>query len=822
MQRSRITPRRFDMPLTYRFAPYLLQPDRRLLAGVDGPLKLGGRAFDLLLALVERRDRTVSHDELMTLVWPHLVVEENNLQVQVMTLRKLLGHAAIATVPGRGYRFTLPVDVDGAESPASSIAGPVPTAPARRPIGNLPLWLPPLHGRDETLAALQQLQEARAWITLVGPAGIGKTRLAQAAAQRRADAFPGGAWWVDLALLTDVQQVVSAIAVALGLRCDAAPDLVPALGDRLAAAPTLLVLDNAEHLAAGLAGLLARLMQRAGALQLLLTSQEPVHAPGEQLFRVGPLALPADDTPEAVAASGAVQLFVARVQSADRHFALLPAHHVAVADICRRLDGIPLAIELAAAQLPLLGLRGLRTRLDQRLRLLTAADRTAAQRHRTLREAVEWSHQLLTPAEQAVFRRLGVFVGGFTLAAAQAVAADDDGIDAWDLLEHLGRLVDKSLVAAAGDDLPRYRLLETLRLLALEKLIESGEADRVRSAHRAHFAELAIEANAALNEGKPGVMALLDAERDNLSLAMSWSLDDPTGEQGLRLAEALAEYFPARGLLALGLDRMRAALERAPLPQATALRCRVELCAAGACSVMGLQDEAMKHALRALRAGETLADDACRSHAHALLAQICELEGDLQAAQQHAASGLQVARSLGEPRTLRRALMVQASVSGRLGQPDAALGLEQEALALCRSTGLPRMQAEHLLNIAWMHCEAGRVGQAKAALCEAAALEPRVDSEYFSAGLLRTVSAWASLTGRHEMALRCHAAHAAQCLRNGVDAALEAWEQQCHSRSAHAVDADACARADREGRNWSRDEAMHAVSALLAALDGEG
>ena len=267
--------------LAYVFPPYRLLPSKRQLLCDVAPVKLGGRAFDLLVSLVERRDRTVSKNEIMDLVWPKLVVEENNLQVHIVALRKVLGHPAIATVPGRGYRFTLPVTQEGADplAPPARSVPELPTEAARRT--NLPTRLPVLFGRDEDLHSLLGLLDRHGLVTVAGSAGIGKTRLAQAAAAARLVRNRDGVWWVNLAPLTDASQVPAAAALALGLRLDGAADVTAAVLTSLREQASLLVLDNAEHLLDGLADFVIRLRRGAPRTRLLVTSQEALHTVDE-------------------------------------------------------------------------------------------------------------------------------------------------------------------------------------------------------------------------------------------------------------------------------------------------------------------------------------------------------------------------------------------------------------------------------------------------------------------------------------------------------------------------------------------------------------
>jgi len=499
---------------------------------VDGRVaKLGARAFDVLHALFERRDRLVTKNELLSVVWPDVVVEENNLQVQISTLRKLLGPAAITTIPGRGYQFTASSWVDGrAVGDRTLDAAPVvPAPPAQatptKAVGNLPDELPPLYGRDDDLAALRTLIDQHRLVSIVGAAGIGKTALAQALAHVERAAFDDGVWLIELAPIGDAALVVPTVAdpLALQLGIDAQPK---DLAERLRGAKCLLVLDNCEHLLQAVAELAQALLRYAHGVRIVVTTQEPLKLGDEYVYRLNGLVLPEEgDTAEARDV-GAVMLFGARARAADPRLVIDEHNLPTVIDICRQLDGLPLAIELAAARVPLLGIDGLHARLGERLRLLTAGHRLALRRHQTLRAALEWSHGLLTPAEQAVFRRLGVFVGSFDLERAQQVAAGAE-LDEWSVLDHLGALVDKSLVMALSGGPPRYRLLESGRAYALEKLHEAGETEATMERH--------LQAICALFESGQVERWLVhdDALRDrygvdvdNLRAALDWAAHD--------------------------------------------------------------------------------------------------------------------------------------------------------------------------------------------------------------------------------------------------------------------------------------------------------
>ena len=561
----------------YSFGDFRLRPSERTLTKRGEPVRVGSRAFDLLLVLVERCERVVSKNELLELVWASVVVEENNLQVHISTLRKLLGHAAIATLPGRGYRFTLPI-----EAPAVSRrrgrarSTDEPTTPCvRDPTGGCALSparphrtchapCRPLFGRETELLQVQQLVEQHPLVTIVGAAGIGKTRLALAVALAQRDRYADGAWLVELAAVADPALALLAVAQAIGVALDGAGPVPALLVEALRHQNLLLVLDNCEHLLDGIAPFVEALMRAAPQVSLLATSQEPFKLTEEHQFRLGTLSVPPllDEPLAAHAAShGAIALFMERARAVDPHFALTDETAPAVVDICRHLDGIALAIELAAARVSLLGVKGLRDRLGERFKVLTAGSRLALRRHQTLRAALDWSFGLLSPAEQAVFRRLGVFAGGFTLEAAQDVAADDSGIDAWSVLDHLGALVDKSLVVADQGDVPRYLLLETTRAYALEELARAGETAATVKRHalaiKGIFERAEAERfgeNGSLDEAS--FCRRLQPELDNLSAALRWATSeggDPA--VGVALAAASAEASMALGLGAEALKR---------------------------------------------------------------------------------------------------------------------------------------------------------------------------------------------------------------------------------------------------------------------------
>jgi predicted ATPase/DNA-binding winged helix-turn-helix (wHTH) protein len=448
---------------------------------------LGNRAFDILLALVERPGEVVGKVELIKRAWPDTVVQEDNLRFQIGLLRKALrdgqgGARYITNIAGRGYCFVAPVSYS--ERPREA-AGASPAAP----LTNLPVRLTPAIGRDSIIGEIADQLPLRRFVSIVGPGGIGKTTVALAVAERLAGSYRHGVCFIDLAPLADSRFVPSALGSVLGLSIvtdNPTPDLVSFITDR----EMLIVFDNCEHVVEAVALLAEALLKGAPGVNILATSREALRAEGEITHRLGPMSVP-PSSPVPTAATAltfaSIQLFAQRATAHDASFVLSDDDAPIVADICRRLDGIPLAIELGAARIDALGVRGLAARIDDRFGLLRKGRRTALPRHQTLSAMFDWSFSRLSAAEQTVLTDLAVFKASFSLAWAAAIAAPshDPGFDVTDALESL---VSKSLVTTdvSGPEM-QYRLLELTRLYAMQKLKERGAAPELLRRHAEHM-----------------------------------------------------------------------------------------------------------------------------------------------------------------------------------------------------------------------------------------------------------------------------------------------------------------------------------------------
>jgi predicted ATPase/DNA-binding winged helix-turn-helix (wHTH) protein len=522
------------MTEAFVFGPFRLLVARRELTAHDVPVAIGHRAFEILLLLVSRHGQLVTKDDLMAEVWPGVVVEENNIQVQVSALRKVLstaggGERYLLTVAGRGYRFVAPVECEGAAQPKTPAAA-APGQAAAMAVGvpptgnNLPQQVTSLIGREAELAEINACLTDHRLLTLTGSGGVGKTRLAVEAGRSFIDRYPDGVWLAELAPINDARLVASIIGEVLGVSLSAPAATIETLAAALKSKQLLLIIDNCEHVIAEAARVAEALLRACPRLSVLASSRERLVIAGESVIRVPSLPTPQRSVTLAAASAreyASVRLFMERACALGLGFALTDANAATVGSICQRLDGIPLAIELAAPRLRVLSVEQLARGLDERFRLLTGGSRTALPRQQTLHAMMDWSYGLLSDAEKLLLARLSVFSGSTALTSITAVVASVE-IPQEQVGDLLLSLVDKSLVHAdLGGSETRYRLLESTRYYAREKLADPSV---IRRGHAEHFAARFAQATAAWETtATQKWLALYERDIDNLRGALEWA-----------------------------------------------------------------------------------------------------------------------------------------------------------------------------------------------------------------------------------------------------------------------------------------------------------
>jgi predicted ATPase/DNA-binding winged helix-turn-helix (wHTH) protein len=689
-----------SIPVTYRFEDFEVDMAAYEVRHGGSRIRLARQPMDLLLLLLERRQDLVSRDEIVKRLWgPDVFTDlDAGIHTAILKIRQVLGDSResprfVETVPGKGYRFVAAVEIVTSSTPQ---VAPVVVAIERLPDTrrhNLPAELTSFVGRRKELLDLPGVLTSTRLLSMTGAGGVGKTRLAVQLAYGVVHLFPDGVWLVDLAPLSVPDLVAATIATALGVREGPQRSARDAVLETLRDRELLLVLDNCEHLIASCAELVDAMLRGAPALRILATSREALGVSGETVCRVPSLSLPdalAAVPVDALIESEATQLFIERATAVDPAFRPTPENADAIVRICRRLDGIPLAIELAAARVVVLSPAQIEVRLQDRFRLLTGGARTAVARQRTLEATVDWSYELLSDVERHLLSRLSVFPASWTLEAAEHVCGDDD-INQHDVLDLLSRLVGKSLVVVDGEFAGerRYRFLETVRQYARERLVQGGGANRLRERHFEFF----------YNEFR-GVLPILRhhhqlpwlrrlrIEQENVRAALEWALTSSgLAEKGVELAGALFWFWTKRGLYEEGKLWLEQALAVGHV--ANGLRTRVLIGLAHMHTFRGRHVEVGALATEALSLGREDGDGWAVTFALFLQGLAAFELGDHERAAALAVEARNSADACGDIENVQHSgpLLILANIAVLNGDHDRAQQLYDDAIDVCRRAG---------------------------------------------------------------------------------------------------------------------------------------
>ena len=690
---------------------------------------------------------------------------------------------------------------------------------------NLPQQLTTFVGRAREIDEVKRLLSSTRLLTLVGIGGLGKSRLSLQVAAGVLDDYPDGVWFVELAPVADPRVVPQVLASLLGVREVSGGSVLDALVAHVRSRTLLVILDNCEHLTQACAELARAMLEASPKAKILASSREHLNLRGEVTYALMPLTLPdPKQTPamEEFLQGEAVRLFVDRACAALPSFAVSERNAGAIATICRRLDGIPLALELAAARVRTLSVENIAERLRDRFRLLSGGDRTALPRQQTLRALIDWSFDLLTSPERALFGRLAVFAGGFTLDAAEVIGAGGDLAET-DVLDVLAHLVEKSLVALEPGAV-RYRMLETVRQYAQEKLDASGDTERTRARHLAFYSTFADSARAELAGPAQGQwLEAIDRELENVLAAHRWCDVAPEGgERGLQLVTALKFYWFNRGLFGLGYELTVEALARPRSASRDLARCRGLLLAGQLCLFTGRFDDAarlLRESLEIARENDT------KPAVTAVLPPLAIAaihQGELATARTYLTESLTLARELGNKRHLAVALNELGQLDRLEGRIDSATNLYQQVLPLARDLEDRESIAVALLNLAMVALTKRDLAPAQAMLREVHAIVGEVGSKTTGQTLLDVMAALAAMDGDAASAARLTGAANALAEDTGLHRhpADEAFVVPLVERARSALAPESWRAEEALGHSLDFAQAMDVAASILASRAG--
>ncbi len=806
----------------YRFGQFVLEPERASLLRAGQEIKLRPKVFDALHYLIENRGRLVPKEELIQTLWPEAFVTDDSLVQCMVELRRALDDRSqeiLKTVPRRGYIFAAEVGVETeAAVPATTAALPQSVRGDHR----LPVARTPLLGRERELEAVQQLlrDPAVRLVTLTGAGGSGKTRLGLELCHALLPAFQPNVFFVALGSISDPAMVPAAIAESVGIRETGGrsfPELLKEYLREREPSSVLILLDNMEHILAA-SPVVVELIESSRSLKVLITSRAPLRVYGEHEFPVPPLALPAPGQMKSLSAleeNPAITLFAQRAQAVKPDFQLTTENALIVAEICSRVDGLPLAIELAAARVKMLPLNGILTRLQSRLQLLTAGARDLPERQQTLRNTIDWSYDLLNDAEQKLLRRLSVFRGGCTLEGAEAVCNTKEDLGA-DILELMSSLVDKSLIQQRQDgDEARFRMLETIREYSFERLQRSGEEGPTKRAHAAYCLVLAEEGNPELSEiERAAWLTRCDIEHDDFRAALDFLFQTRELDWGLRFCTALFRFWDMREQPREGRARLEQIIEMAGTNY-TRERAKLYLfvgvfattqgdystsaaCAEksrtlfeelddpwgialswNASAIMardyGDYDTAQRNFEKSLTFWREVGDRVSTARCLHNLGNVSKIHGDYARARVALTEAMQIFQEIGDDSGAAWALNQQGDVAREQGDLSGARALYERALFAFRTTGDRWGQARSLADLGTIACELGEHRAAFESFSESLDTFTKLEHRRGIARVLEGLSCVAIAQGEPRRALAV--AGAACHLRKIVSAPLTPAEQ---------------------------------------------